>query len=193
MGAMADIVADLACQLSVIGPVAYVEAEFFADAGGQSAIVWQQRQIILALQEDGIGAINTALRYLGVQASSPTSWFDEFSMVGLGRERDTEKWGKVVVQQEANGVSEWKSEQLRAALTRAEKALNELDPMSPIYQVAEQQLEELRRKTRDEGNITRIRARKPCSWMAGMHRRSLKGAGEGRILAPADVGALDEM
>src|SRR5262249_34695062 len=45
-------------------PVAYVEAHFFGGSGGQSAIVWQQGQVLLALSREGIGAINQALRCL---------------------------------------------------------------------------------------------------------------------------------
>ncbi|HEY7415030.1 MAG TPA: hypothetical protein VH593_07545 [Ktedonobacteraceae bacterium] len=89
-----DIVADLASQLSEVAPVAYVEANFFGGVGGQSALIWQQRQIVFARSDThGIGAINEALRYLGVQASNTNSWFDEFMMVGLGQKRDTEQWG----------------------------------------------------------------------------------------------------
>src|SRR5262249_32403914 len=99
-------------------PVAYVEAHFFGGAGGQSAIVWQQGQVRLALSQEGIGAINQALRYLGVRASSP-GVFDEFDMVGLGRWRSTERW-----QQEEFGSDRlaWETQRLVEALARADEA-----------------------------------------------------------------------
>src|SRR5262249_13179850 len=50
--------AELTRRLSEKEPVAYVEAHFFGGSGGQSAIVWQQGQVLLALSREGIGAIN---------------------------------------------------------------------------------------------------------------------------------------
>src|SRR5262249_52926701 len=62
-------------------PVAYVEAPFFGGSGGQSAIGWEEGQVLLALSREGIGAINQALLCLGVrqpvQGSSMSSiWLD---------------------------------------------------------------------------------------------------------------------
>src|SRR5215510_2148264 len=46
---VASDLAELIRQLSEKEQVAYVEAHFFGGSGGQSAIVWQQRQVLLAL------------------------------------------------------------------------------------------------------------------------------------------------
>ncbi|HLZ56584.1 MAG TPA: hypothetical protein VKR06_06525, partial [Ktedonosporobacter sp.] len=89
-GLLAYAIADLAGPLSEKGLVAYVQADFFGGEGGQSAIVWQQGQVVLAVDETGIGAINQALQYLGVKAGDRSG--DEFMMVGLGRHRFTERW-----------------------------------------------------------------------------------------------------
>jgi len=158
LGKRGGIVAHLASPLSERDPVAFVQAEFFGGVGGQSALVWQRRQVIWTLDALGIGAINKTLQWLGVRASNPESWFDEFEMVGLGQRRDTEKWADVAVEQEVRGVSEWEAEQFLATLASAERALSIYDPKHPAYQTAkqmkkwaEQQLEELRRKT--EGSI----------------------------------------
>jgi len=116
-------------------PVAYVEAHFFGGSGGQSAIVWQQGQVLLALSREGIGAINQALLCLGVRATSP-GVFDEFDMVGLGRWRSTEKWQN---EELSSDRLEWESHRLVEALARAEEALKELSAQSPLYRMAQQQ------------------------------------------------------
>jgi hypothetical protein len=95
--------ADLGCQISVYTPLAFVETEYFGGSGGQGAIVWHQGQVRLgpirteSFWRDGQfitpplaeGAINRALRFLGVQASAG---LDEFDTLGLGRYRSNEKW-----------------------------------------------------------------------------------------------------
>lgn len=142
-------IADLAQQLSVKEPVAYVEAGFLGGVGSQQAIVWQGGQVMLATAMDGFGAINQALHYFGVQANNPTI-LDEFMMVGLGRWRYTERWLESFT---ASQSSEFL--QLLKALAQSEKALRELSPESPIYQLAEehkkcteQQLRKLRQQER---------------------------------------------
>jgi hypothetical protein len=75
-------------RISSIAPVAYIEAEFFGGAGGQSAVVWSRGLEAMApthLQ----GAINQALRFLGIQIGNV---HDEFEALGLGRNRDTRDW-----------------------------------------------------------------------------------------------------
>jgi len=134
---VASDLAKLTRRLSEREPMAYVEAHFFGGSGGQSAIVWQQGQVLLALSQEGIGAINQALRFLGVKATSPEV-FDEFDMVGLGRWRSTEGWQQETFSSER---LEWEAQGLVEALARAEEALRELSAQSPLYQMAQQQQE----------------------------------------------------
>ncbi|MEV6829309.1 hypothetical protein [Amycolatopsis sp. NPDC051102] len=82
---------------SELGPVAYVEAEYFGGAGTQSAQVWHRGAVLLgplhvAENErppaDG-SPISQALRALGVRRGAH---FDEFDAAGLGRHRRPEDW-----------------------------------------------------------------------------------------------------
>ena len=83
------------------GPLAYVETDYWGGIGRQSAIVWNKGRLVLGplgsetagpmnaypappLSE---GAVNQALRYLGVWRQNGQ---DEFDMLGLGRYRSTE-------------------------------------------------------------------------------------------------------
>jgi hypothetical protein len=150
---VASNLAELTRRLSETEPVAYVEAHFFGGSGGQSAIVWQQGQVRLALSQEGTGAINQALRCLGVRATSP-GLFDEFEMVGLGRRRSTEGW-----QQEgfSGDRREWEAQGLVQVLARAEEALRELSAQSPLRQMAQKQKEwaeqRLRELSQKEGGL----------------------------------------
>jgi hypothetical protein len=80
---------------STVGPVAYVEAEYFGGIGSQFAVVWQGGTIVLGpltLDEDepwppvGWSPISQALRHLGVSAGV------QFDAVRLGHHRQTEDW-----------------------------------------------------------------------------------------------------
>jgi|SRR5262245_7639243 len=93
----------LAKQLSLAGPIAYIETEYFGGTGSQSAVVWENGTIILGpctsetvyTADDGAqeplahGSINRALRCLGVLRETA---IDEFDAVGLGRFRSNEGW-----------------------------------------------------------------------------------------------------
>jgi hypothetical protein len=99
----------LGVRLSKRGGVAYVEAFFFGNVGGQDAIVWQHGAAVMeplhsfngqaALPESRprrasrdaapYHPINEALRRLGVEKSGQ---YDEFDALGLGRHRKTESW-----------------------------------------------------------------------------------------------------
>jgi hypothetical protein len=93
----------MAAAASADGPVAYVSAAYFGGQGVQMAAVWSAGRPALGpvhcprCGPDGkiehpsaVGAINQALRLLGVK-SAPGR--DEFDTVGLGRKRQTEQWG----------------------------------------------------------------------------------------------------
>ncbi|MFG2142094.1 hypothetical protein [Streptomyces sp. NPDC048650] len=82
---------------STAGPVAYVEAEYFGGVGELQAAVWIAGTIALGPLHAPEGrpfppagsAISQALRRLGVVASVGE---DEFSAVGLDRQRHGERW-----------------------------------------------------------------------------------------------------
>ncbi|MFC7613506.1 hypothetical protein ACFQV2_07705 [Actinokineospora soli] len=76
---------------SALGPVAYVEAEYFGGHGSQAAQVWDGGEAVLGPDVDPSAGtpISQALRRLGV-ARGPDG--DEFDAVGLGRHRDPEDW-----------------------------------------------------------------------------------------------------
>ncbi len=76
-------------QISKRTPIAYVEAEYFGGAGGQSAIAWDKAETKFGPVSAEIGPINQALRFLGAEALSA---HDEFEAVGLNRGRDSEDW-----------------------------------------------------------------------------------------------------
>jgi hypothetical protein len=81
--------ARFAAQLSRSGPVAYVETDYFGGAGDQAATGWSGGQRVLRRARAGVGPVNAALRWLGVQ---PSGFQDEFETVGLGRYRETGSW-----------------------------------------------------------------------------------------------------
>ncbi len=86
------------CDWSAYGPVAYVEASYYADFGEQRAALWAGGELLLPpLQHDGDGTIptradspiNRALAVLGV----PRRWHpDELTAAGLRACRHTEDW-----------------------------------------------------------------------------------------------------
>jgi len=82
--------AALACRLSLAGPVALVEAEFFGGVGGQCASLFAGGREAREFAA-GYGAINAALEALGLVAEPPHDLFDTLR---LGRYRFTEEWAK---------------------------------------------------------------------------------------------------
>ncbi|MFJ4831332.1 hypothetical protein ACIP79_15620 [Streptomyces sp. NPDC088747] len=82
---------------SAVGPVAYVEAEYFGGVGEQRAVVWADGAVALGplhKPEDrpwsSAGSpLSQALRRLGAVAGAIG---DEFQAVGLDRHRDTGDW-----------------------------------------------------------------------------------------------------
>jgi hypothetical protein len=111
---LTNAVAVFARELSLNGPVAYVETEYFGGNGDQGAAAWDQGRLIYGPRRSSFpGAINQALATLGVRKPSPqgseeTPWLtklwrrafqtarrafrDEFAAVGLGRRRQTDEW-----------------------------------------------------------------------------------------------------
>jgi Family of unknown function (DUF6188) len=85
-------------ELSRDDVVAYVEAEMhgaMVGGGGQDATVWRDGQIVFGpLHSSGQGAINQALRFMGIPADPAVGEGDEFATLGLGRHRKTEQWAE---------------------------------------------------------------------------------------------------
>lgn len=81
-------VMEWARRMSAIGPVAYVEAEFFGGIGDQSAVGWSGGSLVFGPLH-APDAKKEALRFLGVRAAGG---HDEFDTVGLGRHRNTADW-----------------------------------------------------------------------------------------------------
>lgn len=76
--------------MSLRGPVAYVEAVFWAGSGDQASLVYQDGELVLASVATGRD-INAALAALGVSGDSLR---DEFEVAGLGENRSTHRWAK---------------------------------------------------------------------------------------------------
>lgn len=84
-------------------PVAYVETDYFGGCGWQAAVAWAGGHVVFGpvrtadLPEAGKfvptplleGAINRAVRHLGVERGSVR---DEFDALGLGRNRSNKEW-----------------------------------------------------------------------------------------------------
>lgn len=74
------------------GGLAYVETEYFGGTGGQSAMAFVDGREAMAPQRarGGGGAINQALRAIGVKRDAVN---DEFDTIGLGERRAMEDYG----------------------------------------------------------------------------------------------------
>jgi hypothetical protein len=84
-------------------PLAYVETDYFGGDGWQAAMAWTNGRVVFGpvrtsdLWEGGKfiptplleGAINRAVRHLGVERGTAQ---DEFDALGLGRHRSNDSW-----------------------------------------------------------------------------------------------------
>jgi len=68
--------------------IAYGEADYFGEEGGQVGIIWADGRRIIQLKY-GQDVINAVLRHFGVVAEKDK---DEFDTLGLGRRRNTADW-----------------------------------------------------------------------------------------------------
>lgn len=66
--------------LSRVGPLAYLETEYFGGAGGQGAAVYSNREVKLEPAWQDFGIINQALGLIGVKASKGRDCFDTMSL-----------------------------------------------------------------------------------------------------------------
>lgn len=74
-------------ELSIGGLLAYIETDYFGGVGGQGALVLRYKQEIMPPTWNDVGAINDALKLLGVKRDD---CLDEFDAFGLGQFRDNE-------------------------------------------------------------------------------------------------------
>jgi hypothetical protein len=74
--------------LSTGSAVLYMETEYFGGEGFERSAVFRDSNVVLG-PLDGAGAVNRALRALGI-AAKPGQ--EEFDLVGLGRHRSLEEW-----------------------------------------------------------------------------------------------------
>lgn len=83
-----DSLARLCVELSALGRIAYLEAEFFGGDGAQAALLAERGQLLPPplLAPD---AVSSALRFLGVVRGQAA---DEFEALQLGAHRSTEDW-----------------------------------------------------------------------------------------------------
>ncbi len=85
---LSEVVLAWARRLSKGTTLAYLEAEFISGEGTESAVVWRDGVVVLGPLR-GTGAVNRALRTLGVSVPSRR---EEFEVVGLGKHRSPEDW-----------------------------------------------------------------------------------------------------
>lgn len=83
-------------EISSIGPVAYIETDYYGGVGSQAGATFVNGEpVVIKVEpevksvERTIGPINSALRALGV---ARTESLDEFDSLGLGRFRSMEDW-----------------------------------------------------------------------------------------------------
>ncbi len=85
---LSEVVLGWAQRLSKGTRLAYLEAEFISGEGTESAVVWRDGKVVLGPLQ-GTGAVNLALRTLGVSVRSGR---EEFEVVGLGKHRSPKEW-----------------------------------------------------------------------------------------------------
>ena len=71
------------------GALAYVETEYFGGTGGQSAMAFANGREVMAPQRSRGGAINEALRGIGLLREAGK---DEFDTIGLGERRSMDDY-----------------------------------------------------------------------------------------------------
>jgi len=74
--------------LSKGSAIAYIETEYFGGEGFERSAIFRDSNVVLG-PLDGAGAVNGALRALGIVAKPGQ---EEFDVVGLGRHRSLEEW-----------------------------------------------------------------------------------------------------
>lgn len=75
--------------LSQFGSTVYLETDYFGGMGSQGAAAFANGSTASPTPMSGDGAINTALRCIGIAAAGGV---DEFDHIGLSRHRHTSDW-----------------------------------------------------------------------------------------------------
>jgi hypothetical protein len=70
--------------ISLKGPIAYIETEYWGGMGAQSAVAWSEGKVVVEPKTADGGPINEALRALGIDKGTE---HDEFDAIGLGQYR----------------------------------------------------------------------------------------------------------
>lgn len=86
---------EVCADLSRLGPLVYFETEYFGGAGTQAAAVFSDGYVVSPTPATGDGAVNSALRRVGIASQSG---LDEFDYLGLSRNRHTSGWKKAATQ-----------------------------------------------------------------------------------------------
>jgi hypothetical protein len=86
---LSPALADFLAGLSRLGPLIFVETEYFGGVGDQAAAAFAEGHILPPTPVAGDCSINRALRCLGI--ISPED-LDEFDYIGLSRYRRTSDW-----------------------------------------------------------------------------------------------------
>lgn len=84
---LTDAFQDFLRELSRLGPVVYIETEYFGGVGGQGAAVYSDGQVVIKPEWGESGPINRALAIIGVNRG-PLG--DRFSALGLDAYRSND-------------------------------------------------------------------------------------------------------
>lgn len=87
--------------LSRFGPLAYIETEYFGGTGGQGAVVYSGREVVMGPEWHDSGPISRALGLIGVKRC-PVG--DRFSALGLGAYRSNDDLIDAAAQAQAPGI-----------------------------------------------------------------------------------------
>ena len=78
---------ELLLDLSRFGPLAYIETEYFGGNGGQGAVVYSGREVVMKPEWSHSGPVNRALKLIGVKRGLVG---DRFSALDLGKNRSND-------------------------------------------------------------------------------------------------------
>jgi hypothetical protein len=120
---LTDGLHDLLLDLSRFGPLAYIETEYFGGTGGQGAVVYSGREVVMGPEWHDSGPISRALGLIGVKRRPVGGRFstlglralgligvkrcpvgDRFSALGLGAYRSNDDLIDAAAQARAPGI-----------------------------------------------------------------------------------------
>ena len=88
---LSDELFRLGAQLSLIGPIGYLEIELFGGYGERAVVLWENQKAVLGpiMSEDTSAVSNQLFALLGVQKQNK---YDEFDALNLSKYRSSEEW-----------------------------------------------------------------------------------------------------